>query len=298
MIFKRIKAKLARMGLMNMPDEQFLKLIFSIAMDYELNLENPLTFNEKLQWLKIHDRKSEYTKMVDKFDVKQFVTETIGSDYIIPTIGVYEKFEDINFDELPNQFVVKCTHDSGGLIVCRNKSSFDKTAAKKKINKCLKRNFYNENREWPYKDVKPRIIVEKYMEDKNSGKELKDYKFYCFHGEPRYLYVSEGLEDHSTARIGFFDMEFKPAPFGRTDFKRFEIPPLPPKNFEKMKEIARVLSRNNVFLRVDLYEINDRIYFGELTFTPCAGYMPFDPPEWDRKLGDLIDLTKVRKNEK
>lgn len=276
-----------------MNDERFLKLLFKLKMHSKLNFNNVQSFNEKLQWLKINDRKDIYTKMVDKSQVKQYVSQIIGDEYIIPTINVYNKFSEIDFDTLPNQFVMKCTHDSGGLVVCRNKSKLDYKKVRKKINKSLNKNYFYQNREWPYKNVEPKIIIEKYMQDKNDIC-LKDYKFYCFNGEPKFLYVSHGLENHQTAKIGFFDMNFKEAPFSRSDYavlKNIQKP----KNFNKMKELSSKLAKNTTFLRVDFYEINGKIYFGELTFTPCGGFMPFNPIEWDMKLGKLLILPKINK---
>lgn len=282
---------LAQRGIIPMSDEKFVKIKFREETGLRLNLGDPQTFNEKLQWLKLYDRNPLYTKMVDKIGAKEYVAEKIGSEYIIPTIGVYDNFDDIDFEKLPDKFVIKCSHDSGGLVVCRDKSKLDVKAAKDKINRCLKKNFYYQSREWPYKNVKPRILIEKYMSDKKQ-KELVDYKFYCFNGEPKYLYVSEGLENHETAKIEFFDMNFKSAPFSRDDYAIFKIKPKKPKTFGQMKEIAKKLSKGIPFVRVDLYEINGKIYFGELTFTPCGGYMPFNPKEWDRKLGQLLKLPK------
>lgn len=280
---------LDRVRIIRISDEKYLKILYKIKLEKKLNLEEPKSFNEKLQWLKLYDRKNEYTQLVDKYEVKKYVSQIIGDDYVIETIGVYDRFEDISFDELPNQFVIKCTHDSGGLIVCRDKTKLNIDIAKKKINKCLKTNYYYYGREWPYKDVKPRIIVEKYMQNEQE-KELKDYKFYCFNSEPKYLYVSEGLENHETAKISFFDTDFNKSEFHRKDFKPFDYIPQKPKNFEKMKLLARKLANGHTFLRVDFYEINNKIYFGELTFTPCSGLMPFEPEKYDNILGDLIKL--------
>ncbi len=286
---KMILYYMDRLGLYRMDDLAYIKLQFKDAMGEELDIENPKTFNEKLQWLKLYDRKPEYTKMVDKYEAKKYVADLIGDEYIIPTIGIYDKFDDIDFDELPNQFVMKCTHDSGGLVICKDKTQLDIKKAKKKINKCLKRNFYYIGREWPYKNVKPRIIVEKYMVDE-SKKELIDYKFFCFNGEPKFLYVSEGLENHKTAKISFFDMNFNREKFKRSDYREFDQNPKKPVNFEKMKELAKTLSSGHTFLRVDLYEINNQIYFSELTFSPCAGYLPFEPVKYDMVIGNMIIL--------
>lgn len=280
-----------------LPTKIFLKLKYRIRLNKKLNIDYPQTFNEKLQWLKIYNKKDKYTIMVDKYEAKKYVANKIGEEYIIPTFGVWKNFDEINFSELPEQFVLKCTHDSGGLVICRDKKEFDIEKAKTKINKSLKRNYYYSGREWPYKNIKPRIIAEKYMQ-KGNCLELKDYKFYCFNGEPRYLYVSEGLENHHTASISFLDMNFEKAPFGRSDYKQFEILPEKPKKFEEMKDLARILSKDIIFLRVDFYEIEGKIYFGELTFCPCSGFMPFDPPEYDKILGDMLKLPSEKKEEK
>lgn len=281
---------LSNRGFFNrMSDETYLKLRYNCIMGKKLNLDNPVTYNEKLQWLKLYDRKPEYTKMVDKYEAKKYVANIIGEEYIIPTLGVWDNVNDIDFDTLPNQFVLKCTHDSGGLVICKDKAELDIENAKNTLNHFLNRNFYSVHREWPYKDVKPRIIAEKYMEDE-SKTDLKDYKFFCFNGEPKLLYISEGLSDHSTAKISFADMDYNIAEFKRNDFKPFDKLPDKPLNFEKMKELAKVLSKDRAFIRVDFYEIHKKIFFGELTFFPCSGYLPFDPKEYDKVLGDWITL--------
>lgn len=280
------------------PDSLYLKYYYWRKSKKKLNLREPKTFNEKLQWLKLYNRKPEYTNMVDKYVVREYIKEKIGEEYLIPLLGVYDKFEDIEFNKLPKQFVIKCNHDSGGLVICKDKNNFNIMCAKTKINECLKRNYYYAGREWPYKNVKPRIIVEEYMEDEKSV-DLRDYKFFCFNGEPKYLYVSEGLVDHSTAKISFYDMNYNEAEFGRTDYEKFSKKPEKPINFEKMKELTKILSKDIPFIRVDFYEINKKIYFGELTFYPTSGMMPFDPPEYDKILGDMLILPeKRRKNEK
>lgn len=290
-IMNRAFEHLKRKQMLNwLPDSTYLKLAFYFRTGNKLNLKNPETFNEKLQWLKLNDRNSEYTRMVDKYEAKRYVAERIGEQYIIPTLGVWNGFDDIDFDSLPEQFILKCTHDSGGLVICKDKSKLNKDDAKKKIENSLETNYYLNGREWPYKNVKPRIIVEQYMENGSRG--LVDYKFYCFNGKPRYLYVSEGLENHATANISFVNIDYTQASFGRSDYKPFENLPPKPECFEKMKQIAAELSGGLPFLRVDLYEIDGKIYFSELTFTPCGGMMPFDPPEYDKVLGDMIHLNK------
>lgn len=278
-------------------DKIAIRVKYKSIFNQKIDFKNPKTFNEKLQWLKLYDRKDIYTTMVDKYEVKKYVANIIGEEYIIPTIGIYNKFDDINFDILPNQFVIKCTHDSGGLVIVKDKSNLNIKSARKIIEKSLRRNYYYYGREWPYKNVKPRIIIEKYMANEKQ-KELIDYKFFCFNGEPKFLYVSEGLSNHKTARISFVDMDYKKTEFYRKDYKPFDELPKKPINFEKMKELAAILAKDIPFLRVDFYEIEGKIYFGELTFYPCSGFIPFEPEEWDRKLGDMLELPKQKIEEK
>lgn len=270
-------------------DETYLKKVYKLQMGKDLNLENPQTFNEKLQWLKLYDRKPEYTQMVDKYEAKKYVANKIGEEYIIKTLGVWDKFDDIDFSVLPNQFVLKTTHDSGGVIICKDKSTFDINKAKEKLEKSLKRKYYYVWREWPYKNVKPRIIAEEYMVDE-SGYELKDYKFFCFDGKVKALFVAKDRTkvDEET-KFDFFDENFNHLPF--TNGHPNSAPPyIKPQNFEKMKELAGILSKEIPHLRVDFYNINGKIYFGELTFTHWSGMVAFEPEEWDYKLGSWINL--------
>lgn len=288
MSFNNIKTKLSFL-----PDKLYIQLYYMARFKRICNFKNPKTFNEKLQWLKLNDHNPKYSLMVDKFEAKKIVCKAIGEEYIIPTYGIWDKFEDIDFDKLPNQFVLKCTHDSGGLVICKDKTKFDISAAKKIINECLKINYYYVGRERPYKNVRPRIIAEKYMEDSEST-ELRDYKFFCFDGKVEFLYLSEGLSDHETARISFITKDWKIAPFKRGDYNGFEKLPTKPEKLDKMIELAEKLSKNIPHLRVDFYYINNSIYFGELTFFTCSGFIPFSPPEWDLKLGDLIKLPEIK----
>ena len=273
-----------------LPDKTYLKLKYRFAMKTKLNLKDPKTFNEKIQWLKLYERKPEYTTMVDKYAVKKYVSDIIGEEYIIPNLGVWDSFDEIDFDSLPDKFVLKCTHDSGGLVICRNKASLNREEARIKIERSLKRNYYWSGREWPYKDVKPRIIAEQYMEDTNASG-LTDYKFYCFNGKPKFLYVSQGLENHETAQISFLTMDWNFAPYRRSDYKPFDKLPPKPQMFETMIELAERLSQGHSFLRVDLYQIGNRIYFSELTFSPCSGLMPFENPEHNLEIGNMLKLS-------
>ena len=273
----------------NMSDKEYLSWLYRARMGRFPDLNYPKSFNEKLQWLKLNDRKPEYTEMVDKYLAKKYVEKRIGEKYIIPTLGVWDEFDQIEFEKLPDQFVLKTTHDSGGVVICKDKANFDKAAAKRKLEKSLKRNYYWAEREWPYKNVKPQIIAEKFMVDK-SGDGLIDYKFYCFNGMPEFLYISNGMDNHKTARLSFLTMNWEKAPFGRSDYLEFETIPPRPRKFDEMVQIAKSLSEGHLFLRVDLYEISEQVYFSELTFSPCGGFMPFVPEEWDEKLGDMISI--------
>lgn len=272
-----------------MDDKKYISILYKARTGKTLNLKNPRSFNEKLQWLKLYDRNPKYTMLVDKYEVKKSISSKLGEQYIIPTLGVWSEFDQIDFNKLPNQFVLKCTHDSGGLVICRDKSKFDVYAARKKICKSLKRNFYYAGREWPYKNVKPRIIAEEYMEDSES-KELKDYKFYCFNGEVKFLSLSEGLENHSTARFSYVSTDWTPMDFIRAEYPGFDTLPSKPINLEKMVKFAKLLSQGIPFLRVDFYEINKEIKFGELTFYPSSGCTCFVPDEWDKMIGDFLVL--------
>ena len=272
-----------------MSDEKFIKMKYKAKMGKKLNIDNPKTYNEKLQWIKLYDHNPLYTKLVDKFEVKSYVADVIGQEYIIPTIGVWDSFDDIDFKKLPNQFVLKCTHDSGGLVICKDKSLLNIPEAKKKITKCLKRNFYYFGREWPYKNVQPRIIAEEYMEDSKTG-ELRDYKFFAFDGEVKALFVAtERQKIGEDVKFDFFDENYNHLDF-RQGHENARILPEKPTNFEKMKGLAEQLSIGLKEVRVDFYEVDGQIYFGEMTFFHHGGWTAFDPDEWDYKFGEWIEL--------
>ena len=224
--------------------------------------------------------------MVDKYEAKKYIAEKIGEEHIIPTLGVWDKFEDIDFDCLPDQFVLKCTHDSGGLVICKDKSKLDKKAAKKKIERSLKSNYYWSGREWPYKDVKPRIIAEKYMKDDNS-EWLVDYKFFCFNGEPKFMYCS--MDKADDPRTDFFDMDYNRLEMRMRD-PNSEVPPSKPEKFEEMAALAKILCANIPHIRVDFYQINGLVYAGELTFYHMGGFAKIYPEKWMDILGDWIKL--------
>ena len=292
--FKYVQFYLDKYFSIRLKDDAYLKLYYEKVFNKKLNLSNPKTFNEKLQWLKLYDRNPKYTIMVDKSLVKNYVKEIIGDTYIIPTIGIYDNFKQINFELLPNSFVMKCTHDSGGIILCKDKSIFDKKKAYKIIKKGLKHNYFYDGREWPYKNVKPRIIIEKYMMESNNS-ELNDYKLFCFNGVPKYVLVCS--DRMSNLKETFYDINWNLAPFKRPNHD-IDKSIKKPKNFNKMIELATKLSKNIPFVRVDFYEVNNKIYFGELTFFPASGMSEFSPRDWDKKLGKMLDISMVIKDEK
>ena len=270
-------------------DKAYLKMRYRLSFRRKLDLKNPRRYNEKLQWMKLYDRKPIYTTMVDKYEAKQYVANIIGDKYIIPTLGVWERFEDIDFTKLPNQFVLKCTHDSGGLVICKDKSALDISSAKSILNHCLKQNYYLTGREWPYKNVKPRIIAEQFMEDESTS-ELRDYKFFCFNGVVKALFIATDRQkaDEET-KFDFFDSDFNHLDI-LNGHPNADIIPQKPKCYEEMKELAGRLSTGFRHLRVDFYEVNGRVYFGELTFTHWSGMVPFQPDEWDFTFGDWIKI--------
>ena len=287
LVLRIINSKFSRI----LADKTYLKIYFKCKMGYKLNLKNPQTFNEKLQWLKLYDRNPEYTKMVDKYEVREYIKEKIGEEYLIPLIGVYDKFDDIDFDELPNQFVIKCNHDSGGLVICKDKGKLNIEETRKKINKSLKRNYYYSGREWPYKNVKPRIIIEKYMEDSNKS-DLIDYKLFCFNGIPKIVLVCSERFSSSNMCETWFDMNWKLIDMTESGH-RVDSTISKPKQLKKMVELSKKLSKNIPFIRVDWYEIGDKLYFGELTFYPASGFEKFEPKEWNKKIGDMLSIDKL-----
>ena len=276
-----------------MSDKEYLQRRWNSKFNKYLDLDNPTSYNEKLQWLKLYDRNPIYTVMVDKYAAKDYVSNIIGKQYIIPTLGVWEKFEEIDFSVLPDQFVLKCTHDSHGLVICKDKSKLDINRARNIIKRSLKTNYFYAGREWPYKHVKRRIIAEQYMEDTETS-ELRDYKFFCFGGQVKALFVaSERQSETEETKFDFFDENFNHLPFTNghpnsdTQIKK-------PIQFELMKELASKLSQGIPHVRVDLYEVDGNVYFGELTFFHWSGFMPFTPEKWDYIFGSWLELPKKR----
>ena len=274
---------------------KYLKKVYRHNTGMKLDLDDPKTYNEKLQWLKLYDRRPEYTDMVDKCEAKKYVAGRVGEEYIIPTYGVWNSFDEVDFDSLPDQFVLKCTHDSGGIVFCTDKAAFDKEKAKEKINIYLKRNYYSQGREWPYKNVPPRIIAEKYMVDE-SGYELKDYKFFAFDGEVKAMFIATDRNAKTDTCFDFFDKNFNHLPF-TNGHPNAAVTPKKPQHYELMVELAEKLSRGLPQARIDFYNINGKVFFGEITFFHWGGFMPFKPEKWDYTFGSWIKLPKKQESE-
>ena len=269
-------------------DEIYVRVEYFIVFGKRLRLKNPQTYSEKLQWLKLHEGDPIYTRMVDKAEAKKYVTEIIGEEYIIPTYGVWNHFDEIDFDKLPDQFVLKTTHDSGGVIICKDKKTLDKNAAKVKLEKSLKNDYYYTSKEWPYKNVVPRIIAEKYMEDEYG--ELCDYKLFCFDGKMKALFIAtDRFTSGEETKFDFFDENFNHLPF-TNGHPNATKPIKKPESFQQMKDLAEKLSQKIPHVRVDFYCTNGKIYFGELTFFHWGGFKRFEPEEWDFKFGEWFKL--------
>lgn len=273
------------------PDKTFLKLSYRIKLKEKLDFNNPQTFNQKLQWLKIYDRQDKYTELVDKILVKDYAADKIGSKYVIPTLGIYDSFDDIDFDKLPDQFVLKCNHDSASVVICDDKKTFNTDAARKKLVSGLKTDMYKKQREWPYKNVKRKILAEKYIKP-NNGKELEDYKLMVFNGKVKCSFVCSDRNSSSGLKVTFFDKNWQVMPFERHYPKSDKKIPKP-ENYEQMIKLAEILVKDIPFARVDFYNVNGKIYFGEITFFPGAGFEEFTPSSWDKKLGDWLELPKI-----
>lgn len=287
-IFSAVFNNLVHIGVLNcLPDKLFLQIAYRLHIGKKLNLDNPKTFNEKLQWLKLNDRNSEYSKMVDKYLVKEYVENVLGEEVIIPTLGVWESADQIEFEKLPEKFVLKCNHDSGGIVICKNKSELDRTATIEKLSKCLKKNGYWYGREWPYKNVKPCIIAEEYIVD--SDTDLKDYKFFCFNGRIRCFKVD--FNRYTNHRANYYDSECTLLPFGEVvcppDYNHKIVLP---DNINEMMAMAEKLAIGIPFVRVDFYNVDGRIFFGEMTFYPASGFGRFIPGEWDEKIGSWLQI--------
>ena len=272
-------------------DKLYLKWLYRLKMGHKLNLNNPLTFTEKLQWLKLYDRNPEYTQLVDKAAVKHIVGEKIGFEHIIPTIGEWNSAEEIEWDKLPDQFVLKTTHGGGGggVVICTNKNSFDIKQANEKLRNSLKSCIYRNMREWPYKNIPRKIIAEDYIKSDSISSDLKDYKIFCFNGDPKFLKVDFGrFTDH---HANYYDLDWNLLNYGEQglepDLSHIEVMP---KNFDLMLKMAKKLSQGFPFLRVDLYNIDGDIYFGELTLYPASGLLPWTDKTTDYKIGEMLKI--------
>lgn len=274
-----------------LPDKFYVKLMFRLKMGYWPNLKNPQTFSEKLQWLKLYNRNPEYIMMVDKYAVKDYVAGIIGKEYIIPTIGVWNNIEAIEWDILPDKFVLKTTYGGGssGVVICKDKSSFDTNKAIAKLKKSMKQDIYRSLREWPYKEVPKRIIAEKYIEPSKHINDLLDYKFFCFNGNPKYCQVISGRGTKEC--VDFFDVKWNHQPVHEPRYLPFaDVEPKCPSQFEKMWELAGLLAKGKPFSRIDFFNVGESVYFGEITLFPTSGMGGFDPEEWDDVFGSWIQL--------
>lgn len=293
--FKRIATSILFKYFKWLPDELYIRILFRLRMGYSLDLKTPRTFSEKLQWLKLYDRRPEYTQMVDKAAVKDYVTAIIGQEYIIPTIGVWDKPEDIEWEKLPDQFVLKTTHGGGnsGVVICRDKTTFDRHAALKKLSDSMQQDIYYKLKEWPYKNVPRRIIAEEYIQPQEGTNDLPDYKFFCFDGEVKALFIGT---ERSTGDVKFdyFDADFNHLDLIQTHALSGKVFNKPD-NFDKMKELASKLSEGIPNIRIDLYNVDGKIYFGEMTFYHHGGIVPFHPESWDYEFGSWINLPNEAK---
>ena len=277
---------IARRGLLDwVPNSIYLRIVYRLMMKKSLNLESPQTFNEKLQYLKVYDYKPEYTQWVDKIRAKKLVMEILGEQYVVPILGVWDKAEQIDFGVLPDKFVLKCSHDQGSVVLCDKTKKIDEKAIRAFLNLHLKLNIYRGTREYPYKNIKPKILCEKYL-----GANIVDYKFHCFNGKPLFLYVGQGLTADHSLKIDFFSVEWQPMPFYRTDYRRLGNAIARPKQLKLMTAIAEKLSAGTRFVRIDLFEVNNQVYFSEYTLYPGSGYMPFVPEEYDEIVGSWLEL--------
>ncbi len=275
-----------------LPDKLYLELMFKTRLGYKLDLKNPKTFNEKLQWLKLHDRKPIYTTMVDKYEAKKYVADKIGEQYIIPTFGVWDNPDDIDFDALPDQFVLKCNHNSGlGMCICKDKSKLDIEAVRRELWKGYRQDYYKTSREWPYKNVRRKILAEKYLSD-DTENSLIDYKVLCFNGSPKLIELHRGrFTDHQTQ--DFYDSDWNLTTISQTGVAEFQSSnePFPkPDKLDEMLELSRVLSKEFSHIRVDWYLVNNKLFWGELTFFDGSGLEPFDNISDDKMMGEWIVL--------
>ncbi len=270
-----------------MPDRLYLKLLYQVRMGKPLHLDPPEDFNEKLHWLKLYDRNPAYSKMADKYEVRSFVKEKLGEEYLIPLLGVWDDVDEIDFNALPDQFVLKCTHDSASVCICKDKKTFDRRAVSDRLRQAMGRNYFYAAREFPYRDITPRILAETYMVDE-SGTELKDYKVYTFHGEPYLIQVDFDRFENHRRNLYTTDWQFIDETIEYPKDPTVQIPR--PQRLSEMLECAKKLAEGTRSLRTDFYSINGKIYFGEITFYQEAGFAHFEHQAYAKKLGEMIRL--------
>lgn len=283
---------LAIHGLYNkLPDDTYIKKRYKAHFGFDLNLEQPTRFNEKLQWLKLNDKRLDYITMVDKYAVKNYVADLIGADYIIPTLGVWNNPNEIDFDSLPDKFVLKCNHNSGlGMYICRDKSKMNISKIKKNLWKGLKQDYYLTGREWPYKKVPRKIIAETFMSD--GGIDLTDYKVHNFNGIPKFILVCRDRFSKSGLTEDFYSTCWEHLDVKRPNIPNSKVPIAKPDELDEILELSRKLSVGIPFVRTDFYIINHQVYFSEITFFPASGFEKYEPDEWDYVFGDYLKLSR------
>jgi len=285
-LIKLLGMKWARL----IPDRLYLQLKFFLKMGMRLQIKHPETFNQKIQWLKLYEKKEYYVNYVDKVLVRDIIAQRFSSDILVPIVGIYTTFDEINFHELPLKFVLKPSHLSGKIFVCKNKQSINYEELRQEVNLWMKSNYFWSYRELPYKFIKPRLIIEELLEDEED-KEFKDYKVMCFDGKVWCSFVTHNRSSKSNMYVDFYNRNWERLPFIRR-YKSSNIFIEKPYNYEEMIRISEELGKEEKFLRVDFYEVNRKLYFGEITLYPGAGFESFNPLEWDYKLGSYIDLSK------
>jgi hypothetical protein len=275
------------------PDRYYLKLLYRLELGRSLDLEHPKRYTEKLQWLKLHDRNPLYTQLVDKQSVKDYVSKYLGDEFIIPTLGVWDSFDEIDWDRLPDKFVLKTTHGGGGsgVVICEEKKLFDKDRAKVILTRSLKQSIYPTLREWPYKDVPHRIIAEQLLDKDPVYNDVPDYKFYCFHGVPKVLLIASNR--YTTHNFDYYDMDFRPLGITSNMGSNSSLRRIIPTCFDEMKRVAAILSQGFPHVRVDLYSSNNRVYFGELTFYDSSGFDNMSSDRVDLEWGSWIHLPDL-----
>ena len=277
-------------ALPHLPDRLATQIHYKKVFGKSLNLSNPVTFNEKIQWLKLYDHNPEYTTLVDKFAVKQLVADAIGKEYVVPTLGIWKHYDDIDFNKLPNRFVLKCTHDSGCVEIVNDKTTLNHAITRDRFEKILKINYYNYTKEWPYKNVPPQIIAEEYLEDYQGANELSDYKLFFFSGDCKAILVCQHRFSADGLRMTFYDPEWKRFDFTRGSDRTFYPSVEKPAQLDRIIEIGQVLAKEYPLVRMDFYIAHDHVYFGEYTFYPSSGFMKFYPDSWDHVFGDWVEL--------